>query len=99
MDAKQEAIKLVQKKRIVEVFTADCPLCSPVVKAVQELACPSCDIKVYDLRKEGVEKAEAYGIARVPTVVVNGKIADCCRSTGVDREALKAAGIGVPSQA
>ncbi|MFN4182733.1 MAG: thioredoxin family protein [bacterium] len=83
-------------KRVVEVFTAGCPLCDPVVKMVQELACPSCEVSVYDLRKEGFEKAKQYGIARVPAVVVNGKIADCCRTTEVNRENLQASGIGTP---
>jgi protein-disulfide isomerase len=84
-------------KRLVEIFTAGCPLCEPVVKTVHDLACPSCEVKVYDIRKEGAEKAKSYGIARVPAVVVNGKLADCCRNTGaVDVEVLKAAGVGVP---
>lgn len=83
-------------KRLVEVFTAGCPLCEPVVKTVHDLACPSCEVKVYDLRKEGLEKARQIGIARVPAVAVNGKVADCCRSTGVDVGVLKALGVGVP---
>ncbi|MHA2610638.1 MAG: thioredoxin family protein [bacterium JZ-2024 1] len=83
-------------KRKIEIFTAGCPLCDAVVKIVQELACPSCEVKVYDLRKEGGDEAKRYSISRVPTVVVEGKIADCCKTTGVDREILKASGIGTP---
>ncbi len=83
-------------KRLVEVFTAGCPLCDPVVKMVQALACPSCELQVYDITKAGAEKAKAYGVTRVPAVVVNGKLADCCRSTGVDVAVLKSAGVGVP---
>lgn len=36
------------KKRQVEVFTAGCLLCDETVQLVRELACPSCDVTVYD---------------------------------------------------
>jgi glutaredoxin len=81
-------------KRRVEVFTADCPLCEPAVHLVQELACPDCEVTVYDLRKSGAETAREYGVTRVPTVVVDGTIAACCRAGEVSREQLQAAGIG-----
>lgn len=82
-------------KRQVEVFTAGCPLCEPAVQLVQDLACPDCDVTVYDLRESGVEKARHYGVARVPTVVVDGTIATCCQGGEVKRERLQAAGIGL----
>jgi hypothetical protein len=81
-------------KRQVEVFTAGCPVCDPAVQMVQELACPDCAVTVYDLRESGADKAQQYGVKRVPTVVVDGTIADCCRGGGVSREQLQAAGIG-----
>lgn len=81
-------------KRKVELFTAGCPLCEPAVQLVQELACPDCDVTVYDLREDGVDQARAYGVQRVPAVVVDGTVAACCRGGGVSREQLQAAGIG-----
>lgn len=81
-------------KRQVEVFTAGCPLCEPAVQLVQELACPDCEVTVYDLRESGVDRAQRYGVERVPTVVVDGTIAACCRDGKVDRQQLQAAGIG-----
>jgi len=88
-------------KRQVEVFTAGCPLCDPVVQLVRELACDSCEVQVYDLR-QGCEtngcrdKATQYGIHRVPAVVVDGKLAECCRNQqSISRDALVAAGIGL----
>lgn len=86
-------------KRQVEVFTAGCPLCDETVKLVQSLACPNCEVTVYDLR-EGCgthacrEKAKAYGVHRVPAVVIDGKLADCCQVGPVTAEALRAAGLG-----
>lgn len=87
-------------KRKVEVFTAGCPLCEEAVNLVKELACPDCEVVVYDLSnlcesKECLDKAKAYGVSSVPTVVVDGKIADCCAGKKPDRETLHRAGIGV----
>lgn len=87
-------------KRLVEVFTAGCPLCDETVKFVRELACDSCDIQIWDLREgyathEGREKVAQYGIHRVPAVVVNGNLADCCQNQHpISREDLISAGIG-----
>lgn len=87
------------KKRKIEVFTAGCVVCDDTVKLVQELACSSCDVTIYDLSKmceskECLEKAKKYGITSVPTVVIDGKIADCCVRNKPTREDLIAAGIG-----
>lgn len=88
-------------KRKVEVFTAGCPVCDPTVKMVKDLACPSCDVHFHDLNK-GCEtdecrvKAEQYGIKKVPTVVVDGKVCSCCESEAVNKDDLRAAGVGQP---
>ena len=87
-------------KRRVEVFTAGCPLCDATVKLVQELASQNCEVQIYDLRQgcatnECRKKANQYGIHRVPAVVVDGKLAECCSSQqSISREALIATGIG-----
>ncbi len=86
-------------KRIVEVFTSGCPLCDEAVKLVQSITCSNCEVKVYDLREgcatnECRDLAQRYGIKSVPTVVVDGKIADCCRVGGVDEASLRALGVG-----
>ncbi len=86
----------MSKKRKVEVFTGGCPLCDETVKLVKELSCPGCDVTVYDLRKKGMDKARKYGVNSVPTVVVNGKILDCCVRRQPTAADLKAAGIGMP---
>jgi len=82
--------------RKVEVFTAGCPLCEETVQLVNKIACPSCDVTVYDLKKKGLEKAREYGVSSVPTVVVDGKILDCCKRGKPTEEDLRAAGIGQP---
>jgi len=91
----------MSQKRRIEVFTAGCPACEETVKQVQEAACPSCDVIVYALNKgcetnEFRDKAKKYGIRSVPTVAIDGALADCCSGRGVDIEALKRAGLGQP---
>ncbi len=83
-------------KRKVEIFTAGCFLCDEAVKTVKAIACADCKVIVNDLHTEGIEKAKEYGVTCVPTVVVDGKIVDCCVRGKVDPERLKAAGIGSP---
>jgi glutaredoxin len=82
-------------KRTVEIFTAGCPLCEEAVATVQRVACDSCDVTVYDLNEESAaQRAAALGVRSVPAVVVDGRLADCCRGGGVTEEGLRAAGIG-----
>jgi len=85
--------------RKVEVFTAGCPLCDETVKMVQDLACESCEVSIYNLQSKTLEylaKAKSYGVNSVPTVVVNGKVLDCCKRGTISREDLETAGIGQP---
>ncbi len=49
-------------KRKVEVFVAGCRLCDETVRLVKELSCRSCDLTVYNLQKEGMDKAKEYGV-------------------------------------
>ena len=86
-------------KRRVEVFTSGCFLCDETVALVKELACPNCEVMVYNLSdpcesKVCIDKAKAYGVNAVPAVAVDGKLVECCQRDKVDREALVAAGIG-----
>ena len=83
-------------KRQVEVFIAGCPVCEPALAMVNELACPDCEVTVYDLHESGADKATAYGLNRVPAVVVDGHVAACCETGGVNRADLEAAGISRP---
>ena len=85
-------------QRIVEVFTAGCPCCDETVKMVQSLLCPSCELRVLDIRadRQAQARAKQYGIKRVPAVAVNGKLADCCQA-GVQPEALRLLGVCVPA--
>lgn len=83
--------------RNVEVFTAGCACCDEAVQAVKAAACPSCNVQVRDMKDPSVAaQAKKYGIKGVPAVVIDGKLADCCVSGGVDIETLREMGLGSP---
>ncbi|MGH1348813.1 MAG: thioredoxin family protein [Nannocystales bacterium] len=83
-------------KRTVEIFSAGCPACKGTIQLVNNIACPSCDVSVLDMKDPTVSKrAKDLGITRVPAVVVNGKLADCCVGSSCPTEAgLRTAGVG-----
>jgi len=88
-----------QKKRKIEVFTAGCSVCEPVVETVKSMACSDCDVVVYNLAEtskgnEAADKVKSYGIKALPAVAVNGKLLSCCQNKGVSEAELKSAGIG-----
>jgi protein-disulfide isomerase len=89
----KEVIVMAEKRK-VEVFVAGCPLRDDTVKLVKELSCASCDVTVYNLNENGMDKANEHGVTSVPTVVVNGKILDCCIRRKPTADDLRAAGIG-----
>jgi hypothetical protein len=88
-----------QNKRKIEIFTAGCSVCEPMVEMVKSMACSSCEIVVYNLSqpcetKECLEKVQEYGIKALPAVAVNGSLLPCCQNEGISIEELKNAGIG-----
>lgn len=89
-------------QRQVEIFVAGCPRCDEAVALVQQMACQSCQVQVWDVRTEHItltaqQKLDDYGIQRLPAVVVNGALVDCCRQQQpISRAALATAGVGQP---
>lgn len=86
----------MKQRRRVEVFTAGCTACEPVVQLVKSIACASCDVQVLDMNEPDVAaKANQYGVKTVPAVAINGKLAGCCSGAGPDEATLRAEGLGV----
>lgn len=82
-------------KRAVEVFTAGCTVCDEAVQAIRKIACDSCDVQIQDMRTDAVKtKARKYGIKRVPAVVVDGQLADCCKQGAIDLGTIQRLGVG-----
>ncbi len=85
-------------RRKIEIFTAGCSLCDDAVQLVQDVACSSCSVEVLDMKDESAQqKAKRYGVTRVPSVVVNGTLADCCQTGAVNADSLQALGVGSPA--
>ena len=86
---------MADKKRKIEIFSADCPVCQGVVQQIKDAACPSCEIHVLDMKRPDVQrKAADLGVKTVPAVAVDGELADCCAGRGIDLAVLRAAGLG-----
>ncbi|MBI1733060.1 MAG: thioredoxin family protein [Gammaproteobacteria bacterium] len=81
--------------RRIEIFSAGCPVCEDTIQMVNRIACPSCTVTVLDMNEPGVAaRAKGLGVRSVPTVLIDGKLADCCAGRGPEETALRASGVG-----
>ena len=84
-------------KRQVEVFSAGCATCHEAIETIKRAACRSCDVVVLDVHDvEVAKRAKALGVRSVPAVAIDGKLAECCTSRGINEQVLRAAGLGTP---
>lgn len=82
-------------KRKVEVFSAGCPSCQTAIELVNRLTCGSCEVSILDMNDINVAKrARDLGVRSVPAVAINGQLASCCSGSGIEEQALRAAGLG-----
>ena len=87
----------MNKKRKIEIFSAGCPACDEAIETVNRISCPSCEVEILDMHQpETAAKAAEVGISRVPAIVIDGTLADCCASSPIEEQVLRAAGVGVP---
>jgi len=85
----------MKTKRQIEVFSAGCPVCEETVVLVNRLACPSCEVTVLNTNDpEIAARAKRLGVRSVPSVTINGQLADCCSGRGPDEKTLRSAGLG-----
>ncbi len=82
-------------KRQVEIFSAGCALCQETIDLVKQIACPSCEVSVLDMQNQTVaQRARTLGVKSVPSVAIDGQLADCCAGRGPDEDTLRQAGLG-----
>ncbi len=87
----------METKRKIEVFGAGCPACEETIELVKSVACPSCEVAVLDMNDPSVaSRAKSLDIHSVPSVVIDGQLADCCAGRGPDEATLRSAGLGQP---
>ena len=76
----------------IEVFSAGCAACQDTVDMVKRVASPSQRVDVLDMHQADIAaRAKRHGITRVPSVVIDGKLASCCTDHGPDEATLRAA--------
>lgn len=78
-------------RQTIEVFSAGCSTCQEGIRAVQELVGKEHEVKVHDMHGDrgAQQRAKELGISRVPAVVVNGRLAQCCQSKPVDVDVVR----------
>jgi glutaredoxin len=84
------------EKRKIEIYSAGCPVCAETINLVNKIACPSCEIFVYDMHDNDVaERANKLGVKTVPAVVINGELLKS-NVNGINESSLRQAGVGQP---
>ena len=79
-------------KRVIEVFSAGCPVCRDAISMVNRLAGSEYDVRLRDMQQaETAARAKDLGLRSVPAVVVDRAVAGCCAGRGPDEEVLRAA--------
>jgi hypothetical protein len=66
-----------QQHHIIEIFSANCPLCKYIIDDIQIGKCEGCNQTVYDINNitDDIKiKMRDYGVRSVPTTIIDGKI-------------------------
>ena len=62
---------------MIEIFSANCPLCRHIIEDIQVGKCEGCNQMVYDINNitDDIElKLRDYCVKSVPTTIIDGKI-------------------------
>ena len=79
----------MEEKSIIEVFSAGCSLCQDAVRDVKGKYTKSYEVKVLNMHNVDIaERAKKIGITAVPSIVIDGKITDCCSGQGLKPDSL-----------
>ena len=79
-------------KHKIEIFSAGCHTCKETIETVKKLAGQEHEVHIHDMHKHEVaSRATEHGIRSLPAVVIDGKLAGCCASRGVDEHVLREA--------
>lgn len=66
-----------QQHHIIEIFSANCPLCKHIIDDIQIGKCEGCNQTVYDINNitDKIKlKMRHYGIKSIPTTIIDSKI-------------------------
>ena len=68
---------IMKQHHVIEIFSANCPLCKHVIDDIEIGKCEGCNQIVYDINnmtEETKTKIVNYGVKAVPTTIIDGKI-------------------------
>lgn len=76
--------------RTVEIFSAGCPLCLEALQLVRTIVDESWSVRVYNMETgDAFAKAREYGVTRVPSIVIDGRLARCCQLEELNETVLR----------
>jgi len=76
----------------IEIFSAGCICCRKTIEMVQGLAGDNDEVIVLDIGEPQIaNRAVDLGIRSVPSVLIDGKLADCCSNRGPDEDVIRSA--------
>ena len=76
----------------IEIFSAGCPCCKKAIDMVRSIADDKDEVIILDMAEPSViERAVKLDIRSVPSVLIDGKLADCCNNRGPDRNVIQSA--------
>lgn len=76
----------------IEIFSAGCSFCNEAVEMVKRVAGTANKVEVHDMHHADVAaRAKNLGIQRVPSIVIDGVLANCCTEQGPDEATLRTA--------
>ncbi len=79
-------------KRKIEIFSAGCEVCNDAVSLIKKMDCSECEIMVLDMHNPEVAKhAKSLRVSSVPSVVIDGKLSDCCKGRCIDEATIRTA--------
>lgn len=67
----------MQQHHIIEIFSANCPLCKHVTDVIEVGKCQGCTQLIYDvniINDKTKTKMQQYDISSVPTTIIDSKI-------------------------
>ncbi|NMJ86911.1 MAG: thioredoxin family protein [Thaumarchaeota archaeon] len=67
----------MNQHHIIEIFSANCPLCKHIIDTIEIGKCKGCETVIYDVNKMTEEiksKMKGYGVKAVPTTIIDGSI-------------------------
>jgi glutaredoxin 3 len=74
----------------IEIFSAGCTCCTKAIDMVRSIAGNKDEVIILDMTEPSViERAVKLDIRSVPSVLIDGKLADCCSSRGPDKAVIE----------